>query len=293
MAEPGGANRAWADMLAGWAIPDELVDSAPAPPYFFDPQVFAAAAEEAVTRPDDTPSDEVAREALPPRGTVLDVGCGAGAASLRLRPARVIGVDPSRPLLDAFRRGAAGLGIERTVHEGTWPDLAPQVPVADVVVCHHVVYNVADLASFVTALDDHARRRVVVELTAEHPMAWMSPYWKAIHGLAQPDRPVAEDALVVLTELGIDPRWRRWARRYQMIGEGDDRRLERIARRLCLPRDRYDELRDVVAAQPPPAERDVLTVWWRPLPPADRGGVAPGAGTEIPGNRGRPVGLST
>ena len=51
------------------------------------------------------------------------------------------------------------------------------------VVRYHVVYNVADLAAFAAALTDHAHRRVVVELTAVHPMAWMSPYRKGLHDL--------------------------------------------------------------------------------------------------------------
>jgi SAM-dependent methyltransferase len=99
-------------MLSLWAIPDDLIASAPAPPYFFDPQVFIDAADEALARADDTPSDAVARAALPTDGSVLDVGCGAGAASLRLRPGRAVGVDPSPALLEAFTERANSLGIE-------------------------------------------------------------------------------------------------------------------------------------------------------------------------------------
>jgi hypothetical protein len=80
------ANRRWQQMLAAWAIPEELIARAPEPPYFFGPAVFIAAADDAVARPQDTVSDGVAREALQPERTVLDVGVGAGAASLRLRP---------------------------------------------------------------------------------------------------------------------------------------------------------------------------------------------------------------
>src|SRR6266545_3154220 len=93
------ANRRWATMLAGWTIPDELVATAPESPYFFDPEVFIEIADTALARQEDTPSDAVAREALPPSGTVLDVGVGSGAASLRLDPGRVVGVDPSSELL--------------------------------------------------------------------------------------------------------------------------------------------------------------------------------------------------
>jgi SAM-dependent methyltransferase len=256
------ANGSWAEMLRGWAIPEELVAAALASPYFFDPKVFSGAADEALSRTGDTPSDTVAREALPAGGSVLDVGCGAGAASLRLQPGRLVGVDSSGPLLSAFHERAGRLGIDATTIQGLWPDAAASASAADVVVCHHVFYNVGDLAAFATALRDHARRRVVVELTAVHPMAWMSPYWKALYGLDRPDRPVARDAVAVLEETGLTVQERRWSRRYQMIGECGDQRLLSLARRLCLPPSRHDELRQLLAAIPPPDYRDVVTLWW-------------------------------
>lgn len=256
------ASESWAEMLSRWAIPAELVAAAPAAPYFFDTQVFIAAGDEALARSDDTPSDAVAKEALPAGGTVLDVGCGAGAASLRLRPRRLFGVDSSAPLLEALAEVARPLGMDVTTLQAVWPDAGSQVPTADVVVCHHVFYNVADLAAFAVVLTDHARHLVVVELTAVHSMAWMAPYWKDLHGLEQPDRPVADDAVAVLAELGLTVRQRRWERRYQMIGENGDHSLLRIARRLCLPASRHEELRRQLAAVPPPDKRDVVTLWW-------------------------------
>lgn len=249
-------------MLARWAIPDELVARAHEPPYFFDPKVFIEATDAAIGRDTDTPSDLTARAALPPGGTVVDVGVGAGAASLRLGAAHVVGVDQSRPMLEAFRERAADRGIETTLIEGRWPDVESQAPGADVVLCHHVLYNVPDLADFAAALFDHAEARVVVELTAAHPMAWMAPYWEALHGLAQPDRPTADDAIEVLSRLGYDVHQHRWLRPVQMVGEDDVDRVARIARRLCLPVARHDELRRVLVAIPPPLEREVATLWW-------------------------------
>jgi SAM-dependent methyltransferase len=249
-------------MLARWAIPEEILAAAPDSPYFFVPQVFVDAADVAIARAEDTPSDTVAREALAPGGTVLDVGCGAGAASLRLRPARVVGVDPSSPLLEAFGQRARRLGIEAATVEGLWPDTASRAPVVDVVVCHHVVYNVPDLAAFASALGEHARRRVVIELTAVHPMAWTAPYWKALHGIDQPNRPLAEDAVAAVQELGFTVRQERWQRHYPMLGESGDQPLLPIARRLCLPTERHEELRQALAAAPPPTDREVVTLWW-------------------------------
>ncbi len=262
MSEPDDAGQRWSTMLARWAVPDELVAAAHESPYFFDPKVFVDAADESVNRAEDTPSDEAAREALPAGGTVLDVGVGAGTASLRLGAARIIGVDPSPMLLEAFADRAARLGIAHTTIEGAWPQVAPETPSADVVVCHHVVYNVADLAGFARALTDHATTRVVIELTAVHPRTWLTPYWEDLHGLSQPDRPTADDAVAVLQDVAMTVHQRRWQRRIQMIGETGDEQLAGIARRLCLPDTRRDELRRALAATPPPAERDVVTLWW-------------------------------
>jgi hypothetical protein len=67
------ANEGWAEMLSAWAIPEDLIAAAPESPYFFDPVVFTGAADEAVQRQDDSPSDRAAREALSVGGQVLDV----------------------------------------------------------------------------------------------------------------------------------------------------------------------------------------------------------------------------
>jgi SAM-dependent methyltransferase len=251
-------------MLSRWAIPDELVAAAPESPYFFDPDVFIRAADEAIARTADTPSDAAARAALPRGGTVLDVGVGAGAAGLALadRAGRVVGVDTSPEMLDAFATRAARLGVQWTVIEGRWPDAASAAPRSEVVVCHHVFYNVADLASFATALTDRAAARVVVELTTVHPLAWMRPYWEALHGRAQPDRPTVDDAVDLVVRLGVDVHQQRWRRQLQMIGENDVDAVARLARRLCLPAARHDELRSVLAERPPPQEREVATLWW-------------------------------
>jgi hypothetical protein len=256
------ANRRWASALRRWAIPDDLVAAATETPYFFSHVVFSAAADAALDRADDTISDAVAKEALPDGGAVLDVGVGAGTASLRLPAGHVIGVDPDADLLEAFTARAARRSIRSIAIQGAWPDVESRTPTAHVAVCHHVVYNVADLAGFATALTAHAERRVVIELTAVHPMTWLTPYWEALHGVRQPDRPTVDDAVALLTGLGLDVRQRRWRRPVQMIGENDADAVARIARRLCLPADRHDELARLLARDPPPTERDVVTLWW-------------------------------
>jgi SAM-dependent methyltransferase len=86
---------------------------------------------------------------------VLDVGVGGGAASLPLVPraARIVGVDTSEDVLAAFREAADAAGVEAAAVSGAWPDVAPDVELADVAVCNHVLYNVAELEPFARALD--------------------------------------------------------------------------------------------------------------------------------------------
>ena len=254
--------RRWREDLESWAIPPEIFAAAPESPWGCPPGLFARAAEEAVaTREVATPSVQRAREALPEGGSVLDVGAGGGAASLPLCPpaAAVTAVDQSAEMLARFADLAGRQGIDHAEVEGLWPDVAGEVGPADVVVCSHVLYNVGDLVPFVAALTGHARRRVVVEITASHPQALMNPLWEHFHGVTRPTRPTAEDAAEVIGDLGLDvsvevfdspPRW------------GHDHRDEQVAfarRRLCLPAERDSE---VAAFLPAPEPRRLVTLWW-------------------------------
>jgi hypothetical protein len=54
-------------------------------------------------------------------------------------------------MLDDLLHRAAPLDVTVRTLCGRWPDIAPQAPTADVVLCHHVLYNVADIAPFAAA----------------------------------------------------------------------------------------------------------------------------------------------
>jgi SAM-dependent methyltransferase len=251
----------WAAELASWAIPPEILEAAPESPWGFPPALFRAAEPPAVV---DTPSRRRAVEALPEAGTVLDVGSGGGAASLDLvPPARaIVAVDESPDMLAALAAAADERGVSHAEHVGRWPDVAGEVPPADVVVCHHVFYNVPDLAAFALALDDHARRRVVAELTASHPLTPQGPLWRHFHGIDRPGGPTAELAVAVLEEAGLPVR----AEPFASPPRPHSDRAEWVAfvrRRLCLPAERDAEL----DAMLPPDDallrpRQVVTVWW-------------------------------
>src|SRR4029450_13680961 len=106
-------------------------------------------------------------------------GAGAGAASLPLAgtAGRLVAGDESPEVLGSFLAAAEAAGVAAEGIQGSWPEVAGRLGPADVVVCHHVLYNVADLAPFASALTGHARRRGVAELTDGHPLAGLGPRW--------------------------------------------------------------------------------------------------------------------
>ncbi len=232
----------WAQQLDRWAIPEEILAQAPVSPWQHDTAMFAV--DDTLDR--TTPAAEIARTVLPiDGGSVLDVGCGGGRAAMSLVPPaeRVIGVDQSPAMLGEFTRAAAAAGARSMTVEGRWPDVAVVTPAADVVVCHNVAYNVADIEPFLLALTAHARLAVVLVLPPRHPLSAWNDAWYHFWGLERPSEPTADDLAEVLAGLGLDPE--RWdvPRPPLARATADTASLVPSARRrLCLTEDRDAEV---------------------------------------------------
>ncbi len=256
-----------------WALPDAILAAAPESPWGFPMEPFRTRVERA--KPGAlTFANRRALEALPDGGVVLDVGVGSGAASLPLHPrcSLIVGVNSAASSLAEFRRQARRVGVAAQTVNGLWPDVQRRTPVADVVVCNHVAYNVGDLAPFVLALQTQARHRVVMEITRRHPTSWMADLWLRFHGLERPARPDATDVVSLIRGLGV-PVHRQSARQARGAG-GFARRedaLASIRRRLCLDPSRDAEVADALgdrlvhedglwAVRPP--SQPIVTLWW-------------------------------
>lgn len=247
----------WRESLAAWKLPDEILAQAPESPWIHPVELFDISSLDVIP---DSPSHVAARAVSPT--SVLDIGCGGGRAAFACVPpaTHVIGVDHQQGMLDSFAAVAARRGVTCETFLGDWPDVADVVPIADVVTCHHVFYNVADLQPFVEALTAHARQRVVVELPMQHPLTNMAPWWQHFWQLDRPSTPTALDAKACLESLGYSVQMvETVAEDRAPIDEDSAVRFMRI--RLCLPASRDEELRAFMRTLPP-QERVNVTLYW-------------------------------
>jgi SAM-dependent methyltransferase len=197
-------------------------------------------------------------------GSVLDVGCGGGRSSLPLAGVATAftGVDAQPSMLEQFVAAAARRSVDVVTVAGRWPDVAPQVAGADVVVCHHVAYNIVDIAPFLAAIDDHAGRGVVLEVTEVHPQQPMSWLWQRVWGLRRPDGPTATLLAAVVTKAGRSPTIVRWHRPTRRDRGSRAELVAEVRRRLCLGADRDRELDTLLPPEPRLAVEDVVTISW-------------------------------
>ena len=262
----------WRSELADWAIPEHITAAVTESPWVLPRAVFSRRADRLAAAPSG-PSFRRAWDALDPRGSVLDVGCGAGAACLPLLPrcTELTVVDCESDMLEQVAQRAAAGGVTPRLVTGRWPEVATQVLAADVVTCHHVAYNVPDIEPFLAALTAAARRTVVVEMTAQHPLASLNQLWLRFHGLARPDGPTAADLVEILAAMGISAGHESWRRPGGADYDSFEELTDVTRRRLCLPPERADEVavaltESGINPQHPvdlgSSGREVFTIWW-------------------------------
>lgn len=269
------AAESWRRQLQEWVIPDELIDAVSESPYGWSAPIWRRRASEGAEVGRHTPTTERVLELAAADGDVLDVGAGTGRAFLAIAREghRVTAVERDSNMLQGLRELTGDLPV--TVVEGSWPQAAAVVASHEVVLSAHVVYDVADIGPFLTALAAKARAGVVIEMTVRHPWVHLGPYYRALHDLDRPSGPSADDLIEVVREvLELEPVIERWDRASDLWFESVDEMVAFFGRRIVLPEKRWPELEKLL--EPETIERDgrfqagaerrqLATIWWPPV----------------------------
>lgn len=142
------------------------------------------------------PFSEFLRPWLTPARTLIDVGAGVGRHSAALARCLdwVTAVEPS----EGMRRHIPPVD-NMTIIASSWQDADPAP--ADLVICVHVMYSVAEPVPFIEKLERSARERVFIVLRDSphtHPAEVMV-------GTGGPREPRARDCFMLLRQLDVAP----------------------------------------------------------------------------------------
>lgn len=198
--EPEKLLAEWARRVFANQAQAERVRESPERPDFYAP---VAASFKADPRRSDEPALDVLRGLVVPGETWLDIGAGGGryALPLALAGARVTALDPSQGMLAALEEAAAEYGVDGVkAVAGRWPPAAPME--ADVCLMAHVGYDIAEIGSFLDAMEAAARRLCVAVLLAEAPATQAAALWPGVHGEPRELLPALPDFLALLLARG-------------------------------------------------------------------------------------------
>jgi len=185
-------------------------------------------------RMDEDPFLGRIRAATATTSTVLDVGAGTGRHTLALAPqvGRVTAIDPSPAMLGLLREDIASQGLTNVdVVESEW--LAANVESADVVICSHVLYPIADVVPFIRKLDEAAKARVFVYLRVD-PLPTDMNLWAEFYGVPLQMQPVALDLLNLLDQLGTAADMEVVEHRFTWTFKDLEEAVVQIRNTLCL-----------------------------------------------------------
>jgi len=157
-------------------------------------------------RADDTCIVDVLRGLLPPNGTFVDVGAGAGrfAIPLARSAATVFAIEPSETMRAALAADAAEAGITNVqLIPSQWEAITGVS--GDLVLASHVVYSLLDIEPFVRRLDTAARAWAAVLAFEKPPLSWLSGFWPRVHDEVRLPAPHLPQVIDVVTQLGFGP----------------------------------------------------------------------------------------
>jgi 2-polyprenyl-3-methyl-5-hydroxy-6-metoxy-1,4-benzoquinol methylase len=118
-------------------------------------------------------------EHMQPGDTWLDIGAGGGriAVPVAERVDAVHAVEPSEAMREVMGAARDAAGVDNLhIHDWRWPPSeGVDVPVADVSVASHVLYDQDDLRGFLGAMEAHTRRTCIVVLGDRAPSGAFEP----------------------------------------------------------------------------------------------------------------------
>ncbi|MDA8026488.1 MAG: methyltransferase domain-containing protein [Actinomycetota bacterium] len=238
-------SQGWGEALASWAVPDELLAKSPTSPYRLNPDKF---------KPDQSRRssgtvrelERLATDQKRAPRSLIDVGSAAGGISLLVAASfeKIVAVDQSKEMLDAFEENATALGFAeriRTVNSA-WPTTLSLT--ADIVLNANVLYNVPNPAPFVAALIDAATQSVVIEVTRNHPLSNVNALYEHFHHIKRPTTPTANDVIELVKAFGYSPKIESWIRTTSGPSHTSQERLNEYQSRACIEENRREELRE-------------------------------------------------
>ena len=175
--------------------------------------------------------------AATPDSTVLDVGAGTGRHTLALAPnvARVTAVDPSPAMLGLLREDLIAEHLKNVdVVESEW--LAANVAPADIVICSHVLYPIADVVPFVRKLEASAKERVFIYIRVD-PLPTDMGLWSAFYGVPLEAQPSDLDLINLLAQEGLRVDVEIVRHRFSWTFADMDEAVAQLRNTLCLRED--------------------------------------------------------
>ena len=188
-------------------------------------------------RNDEDPFLVRVRGAVDATTTVIDVGAGTGRHTLALAPhvARVTAVEPSAAMLGLLREDMEPQKVANVdTVAAEW--LQAEVEPADIVICSHVLYPIADVEPFLRKLTSHARERVFVYLRVD-PLPTDFGLWSEFHGEPLQLQPVHLDLMNALAQLDVMPDVEVVEHRFTWTFADMDEAVAQVRNSVCLRED--------------------------------------------------------
>ncbi len=184
--------------------------------------------------------------------TFLDIGAGTGYHAVKVaeKVQKVLAIEPSAAMAAVLKEKIAVKKLKNiAIEAASWPACA-RPKMADVVFSSHVLYGQEEAARFILAMDRAAKRLAIISLALKPASMVFDALRRELWGISLPPSPTIFEALLLVQELGLNPRYLPFPRSLRQVLFGtDEESLKKLARRLGLPEE-LAELEKLALALP-------------------------------------------